>query len=164
MILVFILFSVSVFLFILSFVLYMVDKNNKKYKIYCNYNVLSEQIVQWGIKNIPEVTGNQHVKLTVSIDEEKKRMASFCPVKKEIIIYIKNHDNVIEIIDSLLHEITHYKQFHRSPRGNYKSYLKLMKEYGYKKHPMEIEAVKTAKKYTKGCLNYLIEKNYVYIN
>jgi hypothetical protein len=83
-------------------------------------------------------------------------MAVYFPYQKEIKIYVKNHDSVHEIVDSLLHEVTHYKQYLRNPRGHAKHYQKLLGLYGYVNHPMEIEAVETAKKYSDDCIKYLV--------
>ena len=54
--------------------------------------------------------------------------------ENKIYIFHNNCPNIGTLIKTILHEYTHYMQ---PIRGSYK---KLLKEYGYQSHPMEIEA------------------------
>lgn len=155
MILVYILGIISVTLIVLSFLTYLNESNQKTYTINCDYNHLCKSITDWAIGNIPPIKNGHRLSVKVSTYEHKRTMAVFFPYQKEIKIYIKNHDTIQEIVDSLLHEVTHYKQYIRSPKNNIKEYQKLLGLYGYENHPHEIEAVNTAKKYSKDCLTYL---------
>lgn len=58
----------------------------------------------------------------------------FDEVENKIYIFHNNCPNIKMLIQTVLHEYTHYLQ---PIRG---SYMKLMDEYGYQDHPMEIEA------------------------
>ncbi len=137
------------------------NKTDKTYSVNCDYNLLCNNIINWSLGNIPPIKSNQKLTLKISSYEHKKTMAVFYPHNKEIKIYIKNHDGVCEIVDSLLHEVTHYKQYLRSPRTNHKEYQKLLGLYGYTNHPMEIEAINTANNYKKDCLKYLERNGFI---
>ena len=155
MILVYILGGISITLFMFSFLLYLNESKHKDYTINCDYNLLCKTIVDWAIGNIPPIKHGHRLSVKVSTYEHKKTMAVFYPYQKEIKIYVKNHDTVNEIVDSLLHEVTHYKQYIRSPKTNVKEYQKLLGLYGYENHPHEIEANNMAKNHSKDCLTYL---------
>lgn len=62
----------------------------------------------------------------------------------EITIFVKEHLTVRDLIDTVIHEYTHYKQ----PMSKYS---KLLKKNGYKNHPLEIEAIHKAKTFRKEC-------------
>jgi len=158
MIIVYTLFGISGLLIITALYKFFTERTDRVYSVNCDYNTLCANIVNWGVGNIPPIKSYNKLKVKVSSYEHKKTMALFFPAQKEIKIYIKNHDTVQEIVDTLLHEVTHYKQHLRNPRGNTKEYTKLMGLYGYLNHPMEIEAVNTAKSYMGDCLKYL-ERN-----
>ena len=123
-------------------------------------DVLCERIIWWGMNNIPPHTQNNKLKIILS-DKDKKDMATYYPQLKKIEIFLDHHYDVYELVDSLLHEVTHYKQYRINPRKSRKDYLTLLKQYGYNKHPMEIEANSTAKKYLKNCLDYLERNGFI---
>lgn len=161
MIIVYLLFGVSGLFILLGLYKLLTDRVDKPYSVNCDYDTLCLNIVNWGVGNIPPVKSINRLKVKVSSYEHKKTLAVFFPAQKEIKIYIKNHDTVQEIVDSLLHEVTHFKQYQRNPRGNIKEYTKLMGLYGYLNHPMEMEAVNTAKTYMGDCLKYLERNGYI---
>jgi hypothetical protein len=161
MIFVYILGGISVTLFIISFLLYLTESKQKTYTINCDYNLLCKSIIDWAIGNIPPIKSGHRLSVKVSTYEHKRTMAVFFPYQKEIKIYVKNHDTVDEIVDSLLHEVTHYKQYIRSPKSNMKEYQKLLGLYGYDNHPHEVEANNTARNYSKDCLEYLNRNGFI---
>lgn len=69
----------------------------------------------------------------------------------EITIFVKEHLTVRDLIDTVIHEYTHYKQ----PMSKY---AKLLEKNGYKNHPLEIEAINKAKTFRKECW-YNIKQN-----
>ncbi len=142
-----------------GYVLYyaMIGLFRKKYSIKCDMDVLCERIIWWGMNNIPPHTQNNKLKIVLS-EKDKKDMATYYPQLKKIEIFLNHHDDVYELVDSLLHEVTNYKQYRTNPRKLRKEYLRLLKQHGYQKHPMEVEANENAKKYSRECLKYL-ERN-----
>jgi hypothetical protein len=161
MIIVLLLFGVSGSLILLGLYKLLIERSVRIYSVNCDYDHLCNNIVNWGVANIPPIKTNHRLHVKVSSYEHKKTMAVYFPFQKEIKIYVKNHDSVNEIVDSLLHEVTHYKQHLRDTRGHSKQYQKLLGLYGYLNHPMEIEAIDTAKKYSEDCLKYLLRNGLI---
>ena len=62
---------------------------------------------------------------------------NYCFYRNEIIIYLPNNNTIYDVVATVIHEYTHSLQPCR------KHYFRLLKEYGYKKHPYEIEARKS---------------------
>jgi hypothetical protein len=148
-------------LFLIYTTLINKNKQTKNHTILCDKKTLCNSIVLWGINNIPPVSLKQNVTVKISNYKHKGTMAVFYPESKEIKIYIRNHHTVVDIVDSLLHEVIHYKQFTINPRWWYRKYSKLIKLIGYHDHPMEKEAEELSKKYQIKCVNYLIKNGLI---
>lgn len=138
----------------------------KKYSIRCNLDILCKKIVWWGINNIPPHTDNNRITIFFfdkdkSESKKKVTFATYTPQLKRIEIFLGHNDNVYELVDSILHEVTHYKQHRTNPRKMIKDYKTLLNLYGYKKHPMELEANETAKRLQKECLFYLESNGFI---
>lgn len=65
-----------------------------------------------------------------------------------IYIYLNHNKTDKQLVDTVIHEYTHYLQ----PGLDY---LILDKYFEYKGHPLEIFAIKTAKSHTSECIKYL---------
>lgn len=77
-----------------------------------------------------------------------------------IIIYLKSNDNLIELVDTVLHEISHHISM-KTQCEEYIQYDKLMVKYGYDNHPEEIKARKFASDHLKPCIEYLLSKGVI---
>jgi hypothetical protein len=71
-----------------------------------------------------------------------------------ITIYLKNHNDIPSIVDTVLHEVCHHIQ-NKSRKKEYKLYGHYTKKYGYRNNPLEIDSRDFAKKNTKSCIKYL---------
>jgi hypothetical protein len=90
-----------------------------------------------------------NVKLFQRAEESKKICGWYCPFENEITMFIKPNKDVREFCRTFIHEYTHYMQPCRT------KYHKLLKEYGYDKHPFEIQAYATERHYGKKCMDIL---------
>jgi hypothetical protein len=72
-------------------------------------------------------------------DNDVPKYGEYCPEKHTVFLFKNNCTNVKDVICTTLHEYTHSLQPIKS------KYFKLLKTYGYEKHPMEIEAVENEK-------------------
>jgi hypothetical protein len=91
---------------------------------------------KWCVANFG-VNNRRQKPFKVSIRKQiggSPRYGEFNCEENTIVIYYNNCKNIREMIQTVIHEYTHYMQ---PVRG---SYFKLLKEYGYDAHPMEIEA------------------------
>ena len=82
-------------------------------------------------------------------DSKRKICGWYCPTNNEITIFIDSCKTVGEFTSTFIHEYTHHMQPCRT------KYNKLLKQYGYTKHPFEIEAVSNEKKYNRRLLRAL---------
>ena len=77
----------------------------------------------------------------------------------EIAVYTKNHNNVVQLVDTVLHEVCHYIQANtNSDFDNYKTYTK---KHGEWNNPFEVEAREFASEHLNNCLLHLEEKGLV---
>jgi hypothetical protein len=90
-----------------------------------------------------------NVKLFQRAEESKKICGWYCPFENEITMFIKSNKTVSEFCHTFIHEYTHYMQPCRT------KYHKLLQEYGYDKHPFEIQAYSTEKHYGRKCMKIL---------
>lgn len=131
------------------------------YQISCSKAKLCRAIISWGLTNISPYNKNDSVNFSISYYRHKKLMGTFFSTTRHINIYINNHSDVKEIIDTALHEVVHYKQFRLNPKSFNDMYSKHLQEIGYKNHPMEKEARKVAALSTDRCLDYLLTNGLV---
>ena len=72
-------------------------------------------------------------------------MGMFDPKVNKVIVFHNNNDTVMEMVQTTIHEYTHYLQ----PIRKYYNYFNKMA--GYFKNPFEVEAFNNEKKYYKEC-------------
>jgi hypothetical protein len=72
-------------------------------------------------------------------------MGMFNPKFNKLIVFHNNNDTVMEMVQTTIHEYTHYLQ----PIAKYYNYFNKMA--GYFNNPFEVEAFNNEKKYYKEC-------------
>lgn len=88
-----------------------------------------------------------------------------CPINKNcygyyketeniIVLFKPQHKSLISFIDTIIHEYIHYTQ-------DMTKYDMLEMEYGYEKHPYEIEALKISNELKYRCKKYLSKLNFL---
>lgn len=105
---------------------------------------------KWCVANFG-VNNRRHKPFKVSIRKQvsgSPRYGEFNHIDNTMVLFHNNCITVKLLVQTLLHEYTHYMQ---PIRG---SYFKLLDEYGYVKHPMEIEARESEKLYSE-CWKYV---------
>ena len=80
----------------------------------------------------------------------------------EIVVYLKNHDDIPMLINTVLHEVGHYIQS-KTEQKEFKLYGEYTKKVGYYNNPFEVAARKFASKWEKDCISHLINKGVVKI-
>jgi hypothetical protein len=101
------------------------------------------------------INNRKRTEFTISICKQKggeKSYGSYCPYQNKITIHYNNCNKLKDIIQTVIHEYTHYLQPVKS------SYNKLLQKYGYDDHPMEIEARDMEKNYYQDCWNKIKNK------
>lgn len=163
-----ILLSVSVLLLVLGVFLWFLEVYEKwtsplsaHYKINCSKTHLAKTIIRWGLINIRPSGKKESVNFKIYYHLNKKKLGVFYGSRKEIVLYVNNHQQVQELIDTSLHEVIHYKQYLSNPKSFEKEYHQLLSSIGYQHHPMEEEARKLAAEYAPACLEYLLAQNVI---
>ncbi|MFM7710828.1 MAG: hypothetical protein ACKO5C_07920 [Ferruginibacter sp.] len=77
-----------------------------------------------------------------------------------IYIYLKNNNSVVELVNTVLHELGHYVQSKTDPDwfSNYDDYTEA---FGYYNNPLEIDSRSFAEEWTTPCLFYLRDQKII---
>jgi hypothetical protein len=131
--------------------------NKRKWKSNVSYYTLVKETVQFtndilyqkGIKYFP--------RYRISHYHHKKHMGVLNG--SEIVIYIKNHINVPDIVDTVLHEIAHYIQKCLNPQAFNRA--SSPKKNGMVDNSLEKEACQFAEKWLEQCMDYLLDRKII---
>jgi len=119
-----------------------------KYKIRKTINIISEFCKE----NIGKINSKGYPKVQISYTSSDF-MGLYDPFDHKIIIFVNGCETLSDLTSTVIHEWTHSKQKVLT------DYVKLYKKFGYDKHPMEIEACESEKKWNRKALNFL-KKNW----
>jgi hypothetical protein len=140
-------------------------RRSPQYQMAVDKKKFIQEVIRWGLTNMSyegiEKMKNRSVNLEVSYYKHKKHYGTYYSFNKKIKVYVNTHSKIDELIDSSLHELCHHFQFCTDPKNFETRYKRLLDEYTYEKHPMEIEARSIASKYVKPCFNYLVENGFL---
>lgn len=134
-------------------------KPRPKYELAVNKKEFVSEVVKWGITNLSYegvIQKRKRVEVQVSYYPHKKFRGTFSSFQNKIKVYVNNHPDIDELIDTSLHEVVHLLQYYADKKNFEKRYAKLLSEKTYEKHPMEIEAKQMAAAHTKACKYFLI--------
>jgi hypothetical protein len=136
-------------------------KRQPKYELSVNKKEFVCEIVRWGLANLSYEGASQkrkRVEVQVSYYPHKKFRGTFSSFQNKIKVYVNNHPDIDELIDTSLHEVVHLLQYYADKKNFDKRYAKLLREKTYEKHPMEMEANEIAAAHTKYCKYFLINQ------
>lgn len=98
--------------------------------------------------------------LVIKYYKHKKFLGVYQGGLDNIIVYLKGHENIPAITDTILHEIRHSIQNKRMKK-EYNRYDRYTQEVGYYDNPLEIDARKFAAEQLEGCMKYLEENGFI---
>jgi hypothetical protein len=115
---------------------------------------LVELIIKWAEDNI-KMGKKRKIRplVTISTSKNTKYCGVYNSSNKTIIVYLKNNQDIITLVDTCIHEYIHHLQL-RGVNENSR-YNKLTKSKGYWENDYEIEARQLAEKYRIQCLKSL---------
>jgi hypothetical protein len=90
---------------------------------------------------------------------KEKYYGDYSSENRIIRIFINNHDSIEELVNTIIHEYTHYLQMPRDT--NQLEYTKYNETKGYYNNPYEIDARKKAELYTPKCIKDLRKLGYI---
>ena len=131
-------------------------KHKKIYTIKGTKSRFVNQVIEWCMNNMDYPTGHKYypeVKICY-YTTKNRRFGDYTSNSRLIRIFINNHCSVAELINTVIHEYTHYLQM--PTQQDQDAYNKFLKQKGYFDNPYEIEARLTADKYTAICLKEMI--------
>lgn len=105
-------------------------------------------VIDWCQENIAH-SNTRKPNVTLSYYPHKKWGGTYSTIGHECRIYVNNHQTIISIINTVIHEYVHARQKTKYFDALYEKY---QREVGYENNPFEIEARKVAKKHKKECL------------
>lgn len=110
------------------------------------------QIFAWCVKRWGKSKYNSEVPTVVVFHSKSADyLASYNEVDHRLRIDIKSHSGLIDLIATIIHEYTHYKQNVK------KNYNRMLEKHGYFRHPYEKSANKKARKYKITCLKHFLK-------
>jgi len=101
--------------------------------------------------------------VSIKYNKNKKLNGVYISANNELIIYVNNHDSLLNLTNTIIHEYVHSRQRYELKQKNKDPFLKLYSKYhyeiGYEKNPFEYEARDIAKKFERKCLEDIIKQN-----
>lgn len=160
-------FVVAIFAYIMDLLKIPFPSFQKSYIINTSYIELCKQIIYYTTNDLNRLGIKYYPELEIKYTQNKKMHAKYESNSQKVVIYLKNHHNankqldVIEVVDSILHETRHFQQ-HKSMK-NYNDIINYDK-YGYINAPGEIDARNYAKENSPKCIQFLYEKKIIGLN
>jgi len=133
--------------------------NRKKYVKKVPYTQLVNEVMYYtggllhqnGIKIYPQVEVRYY---------KNKQFAGLHYPEGRIVIYTKSHTDVIQIVNTVLHEVGHHFQM-KTDSKEYKRYSEYQKVYKWEDNPCEKFACEFASKHQQYCLDFLLSKDII---
>lgn len=145
------LFLIGTFLGIREWLLVKVLYNQSLSQLPIKKTIFCRLVLEWCHENIKEPNTTRPA-ISINYYKHKKLGGVYYPRVNECVIYVNSHQTVIELVNCIIHEYTHAKQRGREINRFQETYDRLLLEFDYDQHPLEIEARTVADKYEKECL------------
>jgi len=114
-------------------------------------------VVYWCVQNLGSPIGNKKIPgIVVRYVKQDKFLGLYCSAGKNIIIYVKAHENLLQLTNTVIHEYDHFLRIRNLK--DQKNYNKVLDKIGYDRHPLELFARETAEKYELNCFKEMAEK------
>ena len=142
-----------------------INNEIKPMKKYYNIKVTKakfvNEVLNWCMNNMDYPIGHKYypqVKICY-YKTKRSRFGDYTSNIRLIRIFINNHTSVEELINTVIHEYTHYLDM--PSQQDQKEYNRYLKQKGYYDNPFEINARETADKYTSICLKAMKRKGLI---
>ena len=134
--------------------------NKKRWHSTVPYAKLIREMVYFTKPILMEKNIHQFPEIRIYYYEHKRNMGVYHGIDDKICIYLKNHDSIESLADTVLHEVAHHIQ-NNSDNKQFKLYDHYSEHYGQYNNPLEVESRKFAKKWVKPCVDYLSSMNFI---
>ena len=127
---------------------------NKNWDLNVPYTKLVKEIITFSGEILLKEKIKYYPSFEIKYYKSKKMMGCYDGSQDHITIYLKNHNDIPSIVDTVLHEVAHHIQ-NKSKKKEFKRYGHYTNKYGYRNNPLEIDSRDFAKKNTMSCIKYL---------
>lgn len=132
------------------------DDNDQKWLKNAPYTTLVHQAIFYTNDILYNLRIDHFPSCQIYYYRHKKHFGQF---DGEVKIYTKNHHNIVDLVDTVLHEVKHFIQSETDPDfDQYETYTKQLGEWN---NPFEVEAREFASEHLEECLEYLEERGLV---
>lgn len=140
--------------------LFFLIRNSTEWKKTVSYTVLVQEIILFTGAILASKNIKHFPTFKICYCKHKKYMGLFHGHNSNITIYLKSHENIPTLVDTVLHEVAHYIQ-QKTDAQQFKRYDEYTKSVGYYDNPMEIDSRSFAKENMAACLRHLALKKQI---
>ena len=129
-------------------------KPKQKQSLNVSKSKFISQVIEWCKQNLEHPKYHKYYPIVeVLYYKNQKRNGVYLPANLTIKIFVNNHHNIETLVNTIIHEYTHYLQMPR--KIDQLEYAKYNKYKGYFNNPYEVEAREKAAFYTPLCIDAL---------
>jgi hypothetical protein len=132
----------------------------KQWKTNVSYTKLVKEIIHYTGTILLENKVKYYPTFDIKYYKSKKYMGIYYGSNDHISIYLKSHEDIPSIVDTVLHEVCHHIQ-NKSRNKEFKLYNSYSNSFGYRDNPLEVDSRAFAAKWTLHCLDYLESRNII---
>ena len=93
--------------------------------------------------------------IVVRYYKHKKNHGTYDVSSNRLVVYLNNHENLLELTNTTIHEFVHVRQ--SLDKKMMKKYTKYQQDIGYIKNPYEIESREVSSKYEVECMTQILQ-------
>lgn len=135
-------------------------KSKQKFTLNVTKAGLIAAVIEWCKVNMEYPKHHKYYPtIEVKYYINKKVNGDYSSRSRIIRIFVNNHNSIEDLVDTCIHEYTHYLQMPKEM--NQIEYTKYTNSNGYYNNPYEIDAREKAKRYTPKCIKELCKLGYI---
>lgn len=136
------------------------NNSKKKHTLNVTKSGFVNAVIEWCKENMEYPKHHKYYPIVeVKYNINKKANGDYSSNSRLIRIFVNNHTSIEELVNTCIHEYTHYLQIPKEVHQL--EYNKYNKTKGYYNNPYEIDAREKAKLYTPKCINDLYKLGYI---
>jgi predicted SprT family Zn-dependent metalloprotease len=131
----------------------------KTYELNTSKAAYIREVLKWCAKNMNDKKVKTLPHLEISYYKHKKNAGVYYSQNKLIRINVNNHNNVLALTDTIIHEYQHHLDM--PSQKHQKEYNELIAAIGYWNNPYEIKARESAKKHREICAKEMCSRGFL---
>lgn len=131
----------------------------KTYELNTSKAAYIREVLKWCAKNMNDKKVKTLPILEISYQKHKKNAGVYYSHNKLIRINVNNHNNVLALTDTIIHEYQHHLDM--PSHKHQKEYNELITTIGYWNNPYEKKARQSAKKHREICAREMCSKGFL---